>query len=55
MRLADELGEGGKDVEYESATGRGGVEVLVQTGEPDAAAAQVAHGSDEVLQRAGQP
>ncbi len=42
-------------MEDEPAAGGGGVEVLVQRGGPDAAAAQVAHGGDQVLQGAGEP
>jgi hypothetical protein len=38
--LVDELGQRGKDVEDEPAAGRGGVEVLMQRGEPDLAFAQ---------------
>jgi hypothetical protein len=38
--LADELGQRGEDVEDQTATGRGGVQRLVQRAEPDAALAQ---------------
>ena len=51
--LADEFGQGGKDVEDvkdQPAAGRGGVERLVQRGEADAAAAELGDDADQVLQ-----
>jgi len=39
--LADELGEGGEDVEDEAAAGGGGVECFVQGPEADAGAAEL--------------
>lgn len=53
--LADELRERGEDVEHQPPAGGGGVQGLVQRGERDLAAAQVPHGGDQVLQRAGEP
>jgi len=54
-QLADELGQGGEDVEDEPAAGGGGVEVLVEGGEADVAAAEVGHGGDQVLQGPAEP
>src|SRR5689334_18311951 len=54
-QLADELRQGGEDVEDQPPAGGGGVQVLVQGAEPDAAAAQVTHGGDKVVQAAGEP
>ncbi|GHA39030.1 hypothetical protein GCM10010372_44010 [Streptomyces tauricus] len=50
--LADELGEAGKDVEDESAAGGGGVEVLVERSEANAAVAEFGNHVDEILQAA---
>jgi hypothetical protein len=47
--LADELGQGGEDVEDEPTAGGGGVQVLVQALEPDVAGTQVADGGDQML------
>jgi len=44
-----------KNVEDEPAAGRGGVEVLVERGEADVAAAKVGHGGDQVLQGSAEP
>src|SRR5450759_1146955 len=53
--FADELGQGGEDVEDEPATGRGGVQRLVHAAEADAVAAQVGDQGDQVGQGAGEP
>ncbi|MBB2742601.1 UNVERIFIED_ORG: hypothetical protein FHR35_002423 [Microbispora rosea subsp. rosea] len=50
--FADELREGGEDVEDEPAAGGGGVEVLMQRGEADATFAEVGDHVDEVLEAA---
>lgn len=49
---ANELRERGEDVEDESAAGVGGVQVLVQRSEADAALAQLGDHVDEVLEAA---
>jgi len=53
--LADELGQRSEDVEHQPPAGGRGIQGLVQRSEPDAAAAQVRDGGDQVLQRAGEP
>ena len=52
--LADELGQGGKDMEDQPSPVGGGVEGFVQRGEADAAPAQAGHDGDEVLDGAAQ-
>ncbi len=54
-QLADELSEGGEDVEDETAAGGSGVEGFLQGPEADAAATQIGDDRDEVGQRAGEP
>jgi hypothetical protein len=53
--FADELGEGGKDVEDQPPAGGGGVELLVQGGEADLAALEVGDHGDEVFHGAAVP
>ncbi|KWX05457.1 hypothetical protein TH66_01775 [Carbonactinospora thermoautotrophica] len=53
--FADELGQGGEDVEDQPAAGGGGVQGLVQALEADAAAEQVRDQGDQVGQGAGEP
>jgi len=50
--LADELGQGGEDVEDQPPAGGGGVQGLVQRAESDAAAAQLGDQADQVGQGA---
>jgi hypothetical protein len=51
-QVALELGQGGKDVEDELATGSGGVDRLLEAAEPDATAGQAGEGIDQVPQGA---
>ena len=53
--LAQELREGGEDVEDQATAGGGGVEALVQGPEPDPARAELADEGHELGQRAGEP
>lgn len=48
--FADELDQGGEDVEHEPPAGGGGVEILVQRGEPDPALAQTTNQGQQILQ-----
>jgi hypothetical protein len=48
--LSDEFGEGGEEVEDHPTAGCGGVEGLMQRGEPDPAFAEFADHGDQVLQ-----
>jgi hypothetical protein len=47
-QVAFELGQGGKDVEDELATGGGGVDRLLEAAEPDAALSQAGDGVDQM-------
>jgi hypothetical protein len=53
--VAFELGQGGKDVEDELATGGGGVDRLLQTPEPDPPVGQPGDGVDQVPEGAAEP
>ena len=53
-QFADELGQGGEDVEHQAPAGGGGVDRFVQRPEPDIALAESGDNRDQVLQRAAE-